>query len=79
LIIDLAAAGLTGLEADHEDHSPEERAHVQRLATDLGLVATGASDFHGTNKTVRLGAHTTETGEYERLVAAARHGRPVVG
>jgi hypothetical protein len=71
LIAELAAAGLVGLEADHEDHSPAERAHVRALAADLGLVATGSSDFHGTHKTVRLGAHTTGPEAYERIVAAS--------
>ena len=32
LIVELADAGLFGLEADHEDHSPAERAHVRALA-----------------------------------------------
>src|SRR3954447_1891976 len=32
LIEELAEVGLFGLEADHEDHSPEERAHVRALA-----------------------------------------------
>lgn len=41
LIAEMAAAGLFGLEADHEDHSPDERAHVRRLAAELGLVITG--------------------------------------
>lgn len=71
LIVELAAAGLTGLEADHTDHSPHERAHVHRLAAELGLVATGSSDFHGSHKTVQLGAYTTAPAAYERLVAAA--------
>jgi predicted metal-dependent phosphoesterase TrpH len=77
LIVDLAAAGLFGLEADHEDHSPAERAHVRALAAELGLVATGSSDFHGTNKTVRLGAHTTDPAVYEQIVAAASGYAPV--
>lgn len=77
LIVAMAGAGLTGLEADHDDHSPAQRDHVRGLAADLGLVVTGASDFHGTNKSVRLGAHTTAPQQYERLVAAARFGRPV--
>ncbi|MGK5518532.1 PHP domain-containing protein [Micromonospora sp. URMC 107] len=72
LIADLAAVGLAGLEADHEDHSPAERAHVRALADELGLVVTGSSDFHGTHKTVRLGAFTTDPGAYERIVAEAR-------
>jgi predicted metal-dependent phosphoesterase TrpH len=78
LIVEMAGAGLVGLEADHEDHSPAEREHVRGLAGDLGLLVTGSSDFHGTNKPVRLGARLTAPQEYERLVAAARHGRPVV-
>jgi predicted metal-dependent phosphoesterase TrpH len=71
LIAELAEAGLFGLEADHEDHSPAERAHVRALAEGLGLVATGSSDFHGTHKTVQLGAFTTAPEAYEKIVSAA--------
>jgi predicted metal-dependent phosphoesterase TrpH len=79
LIVELAAAGLAGLEADHADHTPEQRAHVRRLADDLGLLVTGSSDYHGTNKTIRLGEHTTTPEAYERIVAAARAVKPVAG
>jgi predicted metal-dependent phosphoesterase TrpH len=78
LIADLADAGLFGLEADHEDHSPEERAHVRQLADDLGLVVTGSSDFHGTHKTVTLGEFTTDPEAFEKIVSAAT-GVPVLG
>jgi predicted metal-dependent phosphoesterase TrpH len=78
LIVELADAGLFGLEADHEDHSPDERAAVRALAERLGLVVTGSSDFHGTHKTVRLGAFRTAESSYERIVAAA-NGVPVLG
>jgi predicted metal-dependent phosphoesterase TrpH len=78
LIVDLAAAGLFGLEADHEDHSPAERAAVRALAERLGLVVTGSSDFHGTHKTVRLGEFVTAPEAYEKIVAAAT-GIPVLG
>ncbi|MFY1634343.1 PHP domain-containing protein [Solwaraspora sp. WMMB335] len=71
LIVELAAAGLAGLEADHTDHTPAERAHVRRLAAELDLVVTGSSDFHGAHKTVALGAHTTDVAAYDRLVGAA--------
>ena len=71
LIADLAGAGLTGLEADHDDHTPAQRRRVRALAEDLGLVVTGSSDFHGGHKAVRLGAFGTTPGMYERLVAAA--------
>jgi predicted metal-dependent phosphoesterase TrpH len=78
LIADLADAGLFGLEADHEDHSPAERAHVRALAGELGLVVTGSSDFHGSHKTVRLGEFTTDPEAYEKIVSAAT-GVPVLG
>jgi predicted metal-dependent phosphoesterase TrpH len=77
LIVEMAGHGLFGLEADHEDHTVEQRAHVRALAADLGLVATGSSDFHGANKTVRLGAHTTAPEVYERIVDAANGFAPV--
>lgn len=60
LIEEMAAAGLDGLEAEHEDHSAEQRREVRALADRLGLFVTGSSDFHGTNKTVRLGANLTD-------------------
>jgi predicted metal-dependent phosphoesterase TrpH len=78
LIEELAEAGLFGLEADHEDHSPRERAEIRELASSLGLVVTGSSDFHGTHKTVRLGAFLTAPEAYEKIVAAAG-GVPVLG
>ena len=60
LIEEMAGQGLAGLEADHEDHTPEQRAQVRGLAGRLGLLVTGSSDFHGANKTVALGANLTE-------------------
>ena len=77
LIVELAGRGLVGLEADHEDHTPEQRQHVHALAASLGLVVTGSSDFHGSNKTVGLGAHTTSPEAYAQIVAAARGSTPV--
>jgi 3',5'-nucleoside bisphosphate phosphatase len=77
VIVDLAKAGLVGLEADHEDHNPRERADVKALAAELGLVVTGSSDFHGTHKTVRLGAFTTAPAAYDRVVAEARGTMPI--
>jgi predicted metal-dependent phosphoesterase TrpH len=72
LIVEMAAAGLHGLEADHDDHSPSERAHVRALAASLGLVATGSSDFHGANKTIPIGANLTAPEVLESILAAAR-------
>lgn len=75
----LAAAGLDGLEADHHDHSPAERAEVRRHAEALGLFVTGSSDFHGTHKKVRIGEYTTAPAALERIVSAATGTTPVTG
>lgn len=66
----LAAAGLDGLEADHNDHDDAARRGLRDVARALGLVVTGSSDYHGTGKSsaFHLGAHTTDPAEYERLL-----------
>jgi predicted metal-dependent phosphoesterase TrpH len=73
----MAAAGLAGLEVDHVDHDESERAHLRGLADDLGLLVTGSSDYHGTNKTVRLGENVTSEAAYDEIVARAT-GLPVL-
>jgi predicted metal-dependent phosphoesterase TrpH len=47
LIDELVDAGLAGIEVDHPDHPPLVRDELRALASRLGLVATGGSDFHG--------------------------------
>ena len=71
VIVEMAAGGLAGLEVDHPDHPPETRDRLRGLASELGLVATGASDFHGANKTVSLGAYLTPASAYDQLLAGA--------
>jgi predicted metal-dependent phosphoesterase TrpH len=66
----MASAGLMGLEVDHPDHSPAERAHLRGLAKELGLIVTGSSDYHGTNKTTGIAACTTDPAQLERLLDA---------
>jgi predicted metal-dependent phosphoesterase TrpH len=78
VIAAMAEAGLVGLEVDHVDHDDAARVHLSGLAAELGLLTTGSSDFHGTMKTVRLAAQTTAEETYERLVAAATSGVPVL-
>jgi len=71
VIADLAAAGLTGVEVDHRDHAPDDRALLRGLAAETGLVVTGSSDYHGTNKTIPIAAETTDPEQLEALVAKA--------
>ncbi|MCW2542586.1 MAG: putative metal-dependent phosphoesterase family [Frankiales bacterium] len=76
-IAELAAAGLDGLEVAHPDHPPATQARMADLARDLGLVVTGSSDFHGSNKDVPLGAYLTAAEALEQLVDRAT-GVPVL-
>jgi 3',5'-nucleoside bisphosphate phosphatase len=75
----LAGAGLAGLEVDHPDNAPADREHLRGLAAELGLLVTGSSDYHGTNKTVRIGGggHTDPV-VYEALVARGTGSAPLV-
>lgn len=63
----MAAAGMAGIEADHPDHTDEERARFRDLASGLGLVVTAGSDFHGEAKDLALGEATTDRHVVERL------------
>lgn len=76
-IRELAALGLGGLEIAHPDHSAADRELLTDLAAELGLLTTGSSDYHGANKTIRLGEFTTEQAQFEKLVGKAS-GVPVI-
>ena len=73
----LIAAGLNGVEVDHRDHSQEERAQLRGIARDLGLVVTGASDYHGTGKLNSIGENQTDPAEWARLESMANARRVV--
>jgi len=73
----LIAAGLNGVEVDHRDHSQDERAQLREIARDLGLVVTGASDYHGTGKLNSIGENHTDPAEWARLESMADARRVV--
>ncbi|MET9510285.1 PHP domain-containing protein [Streptomyces flavidovirens] len=75
----LAAAGLDGIEVDHMDHDGPTRARMRGLAADLGLLATGSSDYHGSRKSVRLGEFTTDPEIYGEITRRATGAFPVPG
>ena len=75
--IDLKAAGLNGIEVNHRDQSNEERLSLLSIASDLDLVMTGSSDYHGTGKLNSLGENVTDPAEWERLEAMADARRVV--
>ena len=70
IIADLKDHGLYGIEADHVDHAAEERQLLHQMADELGLVATGSSDYHGTGKTRNpLGICSTPREVYDTIRA----------
>ncbi|TKJ19104.1 PHP domain-containing protein [Blastococcus sp. CCUG 61487] len=75
----MVEAGLVGLEVDHPDHSEAEREHLRGLARELGLIVTGSSDYHGTNKTTPIGACTTAPEQFEALLDAGTGTAPSTG
>ncbi|HEX5118722.1 MAG TPA: PHP domain-containing protein [Pseudonocardiaceae bacterium] len=77
VIADLAAAGLAGIEVNHPDHDERARAELRGLATELGVVVTGSSDYHGRNKVVRIGQENTAPEAFDALVARAT-GTPLM-
>jgi predicted metal-dependent phosphoesterase TrpH len=73
----LVDSGLLGIEVDHLDHAPGDRARLAELADEWGLLSTGSSDYHGTRKTVGLGSDTTRPESLERLLSLATGIDPV--
>ena len=63
----MVGAGMVGIEADHPDHTDENRAHYRDLAKAHGLVVTAGSDFHGAAKDLQLGQATTPDAVVEEL------------
>lgn len=70
LIADMAAAGMLGIEVDHRDHDEAARRELRALAEQLGLVVTGASDYHGTGKPNLIGENRTDPSALEAIIGA---------
>jgi predicted metal-dependent phosphoesterase TrpH len=79
VIAELAGAGLAGVEVDHPDHTPQDRELLRALAAEHGLVATGSSDYHGTNKTTPIAAERTAAAAFDALVDRATGIEVAVG
>ncbi|MFM8447774.1 MAG: PHP domain-containing protein [Candidatus Nanopelagicaceae bacterium] len=73
----LKSAGLNGIEVDHRDHGVYERNVLREIATDLDLVITGSSDFHGTGKLNLIGENVTSPEHWQQLESQANQRRVV--
>jgi len=70
-----ALAGLDGLEVDHPDHDAATRERLRAVASELGLLVTGSSDYHGSVKETQLAAFTTDPHVFEILAGRASGGQ----
>jgi predicted metal-dependent phosphoesterase TrpH len=73
----LTLAGLDAIEVYHSDHDDADVERYRVMASELGLLSTGGSDFHGDPAHgVTLGAASLPRDEWLRL-DAARHRHAV--
>ena len=77
LIPALAAEGLDGLEVRHSEHDEATEARYRAMASDLGLVATAGSDYHGDTgrRASRLGTVVMPSEDFDALRRAAERVR----
>lgn len=77
LIPALVQAGLMGIECYYQEHSAAQTAGYLQRCKDLGLVATGGSDFHGlrSGRTNPLGTPPVPLSVYEALQGKAREAK----
>jgi 3',5'-nucleoside bisphosphate phosphatase len=73
----LRAAGLTGVECYYSRHDALEAKHLVELARSHGLVPTGGSDYHGSNKPdIALGTGTGSLAVPDDLLDELEAARP---
>lgn len=72
----LSTVGLDGIEVDHQQHPADVREELRRIAANLGLAATGSSDYHGTRKIDHdLGCNLTDVEVAQGLLGSSFDGR----
>lgn len=65
----LQELGLAGLEIDHQENSAEGKDVLGRIASELGFIRTGSSDYHGAKKPNQLGDYLTDADQFEAIQA----------
>jgi predicted metal-dependent phosphoesterase TrpH len=74
LILRMVDDDLQAIEVFHKDHTPEKAAEYDALASSLGLLQTGGSDFHRSEngEPPQLGCRELTEDAFERVRASAR-------
>jgi predicted metal-dependent phosphoesterase TrpH len=77
LIPSLAAHGLDAIEVRHSDHDAATEARYRAMAAELGVVATGGSDYHGDvgARAGKLGAVTMAPDDFAALGRVVKRRR----
>ena len=77
LIIELKAAGLTGIETYYNDYTAEDISRLVAIAEKNNLIATGGSDYHGLDSSeTAIGGIDLPLASVEKLIAKARKINP---
>lgn len=63
----LKDVGLDGIETRHRDHSASEVERFEHLVVRFDLLASGGSDYHGSQGSAELGSQRVPMQVYERL------------
>lgn len=69
VVVKLKELGLDGIETRHSDHTKVQIERFEKLAAHHGLLTSGGSDYHGSNKTIEPGQARVPYEVYERLEA----------
>ena len=72
----LAAMGLQGLEAYNNMCVNDDASFLERTASDLGLIVTGGSDYHGIEADVEMGKGRGNLAVTYEAVSALKRLRP---
>lgn len=75
--VGMVKAGLNGIEVAHRDQSPDEQRALIAIASELNLVITGSSDYHGTGKLNSMAENTTHPAQWEALESQANARRVI--
>lgn len=69
--------GLMGIELGHRENDPASLGTLESVASELGLIVTGSSDYHGSKKPNVLGEHQTSVANLTRIIESATGSEPV--